>query len=91
MEIIEIAYGPEHGSRLRAILGEGARNIANEIYLKPERHHYQCADGRYVSITERVFSSTVFVFQNREDYQASQDATWATYPDPETGRFAKAL
>jgi hypothetical protein len=85
-EPVVIAFGPEHGPLIRALLGEGARNIENCVYVTPRYSVYKRRDGSIVHITERVSSSLVYEFTDYWSWKSSNDATWATYPDPETGR-----
>jgi hypothetical protein len=86
----EIAYGPEHGAALRALLGENARNINNAIYEQPARAAYSLADGRcaIVVTTTYGFSSKVFVYDSYAEYMAAWYST-AGLRDPETGRLLR--
>jgi len=83
---ITIQFGPEHGPALRALKGEGARNIANCIYLTPRYEVFQRTDGTVIQVIERASSSLVYEFANRGEWHDAENARWATYPDPETGR-----
>ena len=86
----EIPYGPDHASRLRALLGDdfARRVIATCIYEQPARTGYALADGRYAIVTTTTYglSSKVTIFPDRAAYDAAWNGLLDDVRDPETGR-----
>jgi hypothetical protein len=85
-EPTSITFGPEHGPTVRALLGEGARNIDNCVWETPRWAAWERRDGTVVQLLERSFSTLVYEYSDYLTWMHARNARLDTVRDPETGR-----